>query len=249
MPPATRLKRHISAADGAGPMKVLNAVLNLLFPPKCPFCQRLLMQEEYNSVMCGKCASRFPYIKRGEDTADARFCDGIVAAARYEGQVREAVRRYKFASRMSYAKQFGEILAEKLREHPELEYDFITWVPVSRKRYRSRGYDQAKLLTREVAREMNIALRPTLKKVRNTPPQSSLGNPAQRRANVTGAYKLRKNADVVGKRILIVDDVVTTASTISECAGVLKSGGAAAVYGAAFARAAGKVAARKTADR
>ncbi len=92
----------------------MNAVLNLLFPPKCPFCTRLYMQEEYGAVMCRKCAIDFPYLKQGEDTVKARFCDKVIAAAKYEGAVREAVRRYKFGGRMSYARQFGKILAEKL---------------------------------------------------------------------------------------------------------------------------------------
>ena len=226
-------------------MKILNAVLNLLFPPKCPFCTRLYMQEEYGAVMCRKCAIDFPYLKQGEDTVKARFCDKVIAAAKYEGAVREAVRRYKFGGRMSYARQFGKILAEKLMEYPEVEYDFITWVPVSRRRLHERGYDQAKLLTREVAQKLNMQMRPILKKVRNTPPQSSIGSLPRRRANVIGAYRLRKDANIDGKSILLVDDVVTTASTISECAGLLKSGGAKAVYGAAFAKAARKASVKK----
>ena len=90
-----------------------------------------------------------------------------------------------------------------------------------------------------------MQMRPVLRKVRNTPPQSSIGSLPRRRANVIGAYRLRKDANIDGKSILLVDDVVTTASTISECAGLLKSGGATAVYGAAFAKAARKASVKK----
>ena len=203
------------------------------------------MQDEYESVMCSDCAGKFPYLKLGNDTVKVRHCMQVVAAARYDGVVKDAVRRFKFGACMSYAKQFGRILAEKLTEHPEIRCDLITWVPVSRRRFRKRGYDQAKLLAEEVSKSLRLPAKATLRKVCDVPPQSSLRKPEERRANVAGAYAVKKSSDVKGKKVLLIDDVLTSGSTMSECASELMAYGAAAVYGAAFASA-NRVSVRKS---
>ena len=101
--------------------------------------------------------------------------------------------------------------------------DAVTWTPLSRQRRRERGYDQAQLLAKWVARELELPVLGMLDKVRDIPPQSGIQDDARRRANVLGAYRLRKDARPEGMNLLLVDDVVTSGSTLSECARLLSA--------------------------
>ena len=152
--------------------------------------------------------------------------------------MRESLLRYKFGGATGYAKVYGRLVAETVRTELPGAYDIITWVPLSRKRLRERGYDQARLLAKVTAKALGMPLTPTLYKQRNTQPQSGTGDAAKRRANITGAYRMKKGADVTGKRVLLIDDIVTTGSTLLECARVLGKAGAEQVVCATVARSA-----------
>lgn len=115
--------------------------------------------------------------------------------------------------------------------------DAVTWTPLSRQRRRERGYDQAQLLAKWVARELELPVLGMLDKVRDIPPQSGIQDDARRRANVLGAYCLRKNARPEGMNLLLVDDVVTSGSTLSECARLLSGAGTQTVVCATLAQA------------
>ena len=124
-----------------------------------------------------------------------------------------------------YDQQLKELLAQCAAEHFSGEFDTVTWVPVSPRRLRQRGYDQARLLAEEAARVLEVPALPLLSKTRDTPPQSGLEEAGQRRANVLGVYRAPDAA--AGLRVLLADDVVTTGSTLSECARTLLTAGAA----------------------
>ena len=115
--------------------------------------------------------------------------------------------------------------------------DVITWVPVSRKRRRARGYDQVELLAKAVGPELGIPVEPLLEKFRDNRANSGLKTPAERRANVLGVYKVIEPERLHGKRVLLLDDIVTTGATASECARVLLTAGAEEVIFAAVAAA------------
>ena len=137
----------------------------------------------------------------------------------YEDPLRQSLLRYKFQGRSYYAGAYGAMLghADYLRER--LEFDVITWVPVSRKRRRKRGYDQAELLAKATARELGRCAEPLLEKFRDIPPQSGIQEvPARRKANVLGVYRMRPGAAVQGKRVLLIDDILTTGATLGEAA-------------------------------
>ena len=116
-----------------------------------------------------------------------------------------------------------------LNEYPE-SFDMLTWVPVSRLRKFTRGYDQVELLAQAVGRELGMEPIPTLKKIRNNRPQSGIEGQAKRRANVLGAYRVICPQKVQGKRILLLDDIITTGATAGECARVLLTAGAKEVH-------------------
>ena len=103
---------------------------------------------------------------------------------------------------------------------------FSTGVPVSAKRRRSRGYDQTELLAHAVARELELPCTQTLQKIRHNPAQSSQRDAAARRANVLGAYRAVSPERFAGRSVLLIDDILTTGATLSECSRVLLTAGA-----------------------
>ena len=108
----------------------------------------------------------------------------------------------------------------------------MTWVPVGPRRRRQRGYDQARLLAEAACRLWDVRAEELLRKPVDNSPQSEIKDPAARRANVLGAYRVCCQADLLrGKRVLLVDDILTTGSTLSECARMLKAAGTLRVYG------------------
>ncbi len=213
----------------------LGFVLDLLFPPKCVFCGKVLDTGE--DGLCARCQRELPWLTDGEAELTGEFFSLCAAPLRYQDKVRDSVRRYKFKGRRGYHKLYGRLVAQCVHDHLAGRYDLITWVPLSPQRKKERGYDQAFLLASAAALELGEVAVETLRKERNTDPQSGLTEDAQRRANVLGAYTPVDPELVAGKRVLLIDDVVTTGSTLSECARTLRTMGAADVVCAALARA------------
>lgn len=153
----------------------------------------------------------------------------------YKGIVRKSIQRFKFYNDRSNAVAYGRLLAFMLLEkYPQMP-EMITWVPISSLRRFSRGYDQAELLAKAIGVQLGIPVVSTLKKTRHTRPQSTLADAAQRRANILGAYKTKNPRVIAGKQLLVVDDVITTGATASECAKILLASGAAQVHFVAIA--------------
>lgn len=209
-------------------MNLLESLLNLLFPPKCPFCGRV----QDRPGICPACQKALPWAK--EDQALRVLPGGFVCAAplRYEGLAREGILRFKFRGRTGAAEPLGELIAQCAAEQFPGEFDVVTWVPVSRKRLRQRGYDQAELLARSACRLWGVKPERLLEKAVHNPAQSGLTDAGARRANVRGVYRA---ADAAGKRVLLIDDICTTGATLSECARTLKEAGAESVVCAAAA--------------
>lgn len=210
-------------------MKLIHWLLDLLFPRKCALCRKLLSNEETD--YCRECrikAPQFPVLQKKEHPSGKsklQFLDSVTAVWYYKENVREAVLRLKFHKAAFLAEPLGRSLASKVMQaHPE-GFDLLTWVPVSPKRKRQRGYDQAELLAKTAGKELGIPAVPLLQKRKDNPAQSGMSGEA-RKANVLGVYQIKANTDFSGKRILLIDDVFTTGSTAEECAKVLLEGGA-----------------------
>lgn len=214
-------------------MKFVNWFLSLLFPPKCLLCRRVLKENELD--LCHKCR------RDGPECTNFRkklpFIDSWAAVWYYESNARCSLLRYKFRGARSYAHGYGRLLAMKLAElHPD-GLDILTWVPVSAIRKFWRGYDQVELLAQFVGQELGMEPVRLLRKIRHNPPQSGIIGESQRRANVLGAYRA-ENAEVLqGKRILLLDDIITTGATAGECARVLLTAGAKEIHCGAMATA------------
>lgn len=219
-------------------MKLIDAILDLLFPPRCVFCKGILKSGE--SGICNECQAKLPWITGREAEQKFEFVSLCASPLWYQGDVRESIHRFKFDNRSGYAKVYGRFVAQCVSDHLSDQFDLITWVPISSKRLKKRGYDQAMLLAMASALDLDGVAVETLRKVRNTDAQSGIKDDSARRANVLGAYEVIDAELVAGKRILLIDDVVTTGSTLSECARVLRTYGAKDVVCASLARARGQ---------
>lgn len=203
-------------------MKILQVISAWLFPDKCVLCGKVLEKDETD--LCHRCRihapecpisnSRYPYLKQW------------VALWYYEAEARESLLRFKFGGKRHYADAYGRFLAMRLSREKLTDFDILTWVPVSDKRRRQRGYDQVELIADALATELGLRAQSCLKKMRDNPAQSGITGQAERRANVLGAYRVVDPDSVKGKRILLLDDIITTGSTAGECARVLLTAGA-----------------------
>ena len=214
---------------------LLSHFLDLLFPPKCVFCGRILAAGETD--LCALCQRELPWLAGAEAEQKGEFFSLCASPLRYQGVVRDSLHRYKFKGRQGYHKAYGRLVAQCVHDHLTGRWDLITWVPLSDQRRRERGYDQAFLLASAAALELGEVAVETLRKCRHTGAQSGLSQDAERRANVLGAYEAVDPELVRDKRVLIIDDIITTGSTISECARTLRTMGASEVVCATLARA------------
>lgn len=213
-------------------MRPIYQLEQLLFPPKCVLCGKLLEKEETD--LCHSCRCDTPEFPR--PNLKLPYLAHWSALWYYEGNVRRSILRFKFHGARSYGEVYGKQLAMKLLAD-DIPFDILTWVPISRLRRWRRGYDQVQLITEAAGRELGIMPVSSLTKIRHNRPQSGLGGAARRRANVMGVYRLTDNVQVQGKRILLLDDIITTGATAGECARVLLTAGAKEVSCAAVAAA------------
>lgn len=229
---------------------------DLLFPPQCVLCMNLLDGEKPGSA-CSLCASQLRHlgdticplcgVPFPDSSPGAHLCarcldtppdfDVARATVEYRPPIQEAIIDFKYKKRTYLL----ECLSRLLMENPLLvgfdrSYDTILPVPMHPRKLRKRTYNQSVLLAARLSGKTGIPVdRMNLVKTRATPPQSFLAR-EDRMTNIRGAFSLRKPGRVEGKNILVVDDVMTTGTTLNECARVLKKAGAARVDAATVAR-------------
>lgn len=201
---------------------MIKRIFSLLFPPKCVLCRKLLSKEQTD--LCPNCRANAPEFP--DSKIKVSFLAQWTGIWYYKENVRLSLLRYKFGGRRSYAKAYGKLLAMKLMRLGWDDADLITWVPISRQRRFRRGFDQSQRIANVVAQELELPLIAAAKKVRHTKPQSLMGDAAHRRANILGAYRVTDPQLVKDKRIVLIDDIITTGATASECSRVLLTAGA-----------------------
>ena len=214
-------------------MKLTALLSNWLFPEKCVLCGRILEKNEMD--LCRNCRVEAP--ECGISRTKYPFLDSWTALWHYQDKVRRSILRYKFYGRRNYAAAYARMLGVKLLKEDRTDVDLITWVPISAKRLKKRGFDQGQLLAENLAEELQIPVTPLLKKIRDNPPQSGIVGHAHRKANVLGAYNMIDSQTLKGRRILLLDDILTTGATAGECARVLLTAGAEEVHLAVIAAA------------
>ena len=205
-----------------------NRLLELLYPPKCVFCGALM---EEDAPACPDCLEKLPVTGPARRIWTGQWFSQCVSPFFFEGAVRETVHRFKFRYQESCGTALGLWMVGSVRSVWTEPFDRITWVPVSRQRRWERGFDQGKTLAREVARGLGTRPVGTLKKLRNIQPLSRTeGGAPERRRLVRDIYGLtRAGENLAGKRVLLVDDVITTGATLEEASRTLVRAGAAEV--------------------
>ena len=194
-------------------------------PPFCFLCGDPVAGDVQHDYSCFSCSREPPFFDR------ARSC------VRYEGAAGEALRALKYRRSLWVAPDLsGLLFAGVQAEYYDCPFDLVTAVPLYPPRRRARGFNQSALLGRMLARRLHLPFRENLlRRTRPTVTQTGLTAP-QRAANVCGAFRIGLFARAAGRRILLVDDVMTTGATVNACAGALKKGGAVSVHVITVAR-------------
>jgi competence protein ComFC len=225
-----------SSLVGAGG-RAVEGLVGLFFPPHCALCGARL---DSLRIVCPECEADLPEIsgprcrRCGEALSDPSLdlclrcgtreqpVDHFHSLGPYDGPWGELVRALKFDKETAVGRFLAGRMAEWACLHDIVDaFDLITFVPMSPRDRRKRGFNQAELLARGVARRLRRPVCRTLMKVRSTPAQDRL-TARQRRTNLRDAFRLLRYGR---ERVLLIDDVNTTGSTVEECARVLKSGG------------------------
>ncbi|MBI5250993.1 MAG: ComF family protein [Desulfomonile tiedjei] len=226
-----------------------NALSDLFFPPTCPFCDSpdvdsgaWLCYDCTDSIskieepFCSQCGLPLP-----ENNPDgALFCGQCLIATpayhrarygvKYKGTLREGLKRFKYGGALHATDALSGILIEAYRRHYEHdEFDLILPIPIHRKKLWERGFNQVIVLTEKLSRHVGIPMNRTcLRKSVNTPPQAGLTR-HERLSNLRGSFIVSRPDAIKDKRLLLVDDVATTGSTITEAARTIRKAGAARV--------------------
>ena len=233
----------------------LRSIASLFYPPHCVICAA---DVDFDSYLCDACHDKAPRIRPPfcatcsepfsgaiTDSFSCANCShrdlhfaAAVAIYHSRGIVRRLIHQFKYGRQQHLRHPIAEWLYRTL-DDPRLRdrhFDGIVAVPLHPARQRERGFNQAELLAELLSQRSGIALRNVLQRVRYTTTQTAYDR-HERMENLKDAFCLRKKADVRDSRMLLVDDVLTTGSTLSECARVLKDGGALSVHAATAARA------------
>ena len=202
---------------------LIENALNLIFPPTCGFCGEIT-----DSYLCEYCLN---YLQTKQvnkiNTYEEKFFTTHLWLFEYKDEVREKIIEYKFNNKSYLYRTFAQIiLSDRFVCDYIQEFDILIPVPIHKKRYKTRGYNQSELIAKQIAKKLkNIELRAgIIEKVKNIKPQSTLTKD-QRIENVNEAYRLVKfttNDNIKNKKILLLDDVYTTGSTVNECSKILK---------------------------
>lgn len=193
-------------------MNFLKWLISFIYPNCCPYCKKII---DYKSTECEVCSTKMysTYFKRV--VGNNILC---YAPFEYNSNIRKALGEYKFKGYKDYYKSFAKAMAN-ISITNELRFDIVTSVPLSKVRYKTRGYNQAELIARELANHCGVPYIETLTKVIENKEQHTLSQ-VEREYNVKGVYGLL-DCDIKDKEILLCDDIVTTGYTISECANLL----------------------------
>ena len=223
--------------------KLARSALDLVLPINCAGCGR------EGGIICGQCADGLarlvqPYCRVCADPGVSGLCrwcgqfprgfDSLRSPFRFEGPLRNAIFRLKYKGERASAGFLSNLMGEYLERNP-VSVEALVPAPLHPRRLRSRGYNQSALLAREVGKRLNLPVREDLLvRTSNPRPQVETRSQQERRSNVAGNFLCQ--GDATGMAVLLIDDVATTGSTLSECASAMKSAGATRVHALTLAR-------------
>lgn len=237
--------------------EALRDLADALFPPRCRSC-RIVAAELTNDLFCGACEEKIRYIRNplcpacGTPFADSEGTDHLCgdcltapkpftvarSVAAFEGVLLEAIHAFKYRNKTGMGAGLGRMMTGDSHAGMDMHgYSLIMPVPLHIRRLRERGFNQSLVLAKVLATRHAIPLDfVTLRRERDTPPQTMMGR-KERQANIKGAFGVADKERIRKQRVLLIDDVYTTGSTLAECARVLLNSGAAQVGVLTLARA------------
>ena len=207
--------------------QIWTVTLVSMYPPICGICEKIS-----KDALCPKCnlelkkQAEVNILQKEEieeNIKKEKYFEELMYIFKYEGQVRKLILDYKFNEKSYLYKTFVNFLLknEKIFENIK-KYDKIIPVPISKKRNKERGYNQSMLIVEEIANKTNLELvNNCLIKTKNIIEQSKL-NKEDRQQNIQGVYSLQNERLITNKKILLVDDIYTTGSTVNECCKILQ---------------------------
>ncbi len=203
--------------------KIQENILDIIYPQTCGICGKI-----NKKTICRKCEvtlekqAQFAIINEGLEIENKNFNE-IIYIFRYEGLIRKTIIDYKFNEKSYLYKTFVEFLLKDQKIFENIKkYDTIIPVPISKKRQKERGYNQSLLIANEISKKVNIQVdKNCLIKIKNIIEQSRL-NKEERNINIQNVYKLKNERFLFNKKILLIDDIYTTGSTVNECSKILR---------------------------
>ena len=205
--------------------KILRLLRSSFFPDRCPYCNKTV---ESGKIACDICKMKFP------ETYSTNFAKGGYPCCSpffYKGIFKKAVKRFKFNDLEQNSESLAKVLSDTIKkEYGNIEFDVITCVPMHPKEEKKRGYNQSKLLAKDVSKQLSVPYEDLLEKTKENLEQHKCATTVQRRENVKGVYKAIDNERINGKTILIIDDILTTGYTLGECCKVLAEKTGAKIY-------------------
>ena len=227
--------------------RVLPLVTDIIFPPRCVMCDNVILPGK--KLICDECEGELKYVseprcfKCGKEVTseEDEYCPDCEKRSRsfvrgfpvfnYVPPVSDSLMALKYRGRQEYAVYFGRVISERYgNEFKRLGIDALVSVPIYKKKYVTRGYNQAALIAKEIGKCTGIVFfDKLLLRVEETPPQKELSD-EEREKNMEGAFAIDKTVDKLPKTVLLVDDIYTTGATIEACTRILLKAGVERVY-------------------
>jgi len=232
-------------------------VLDFIYPQRCPVCQTALSsgrelmcqncmfkfreKERLLGPYCPSCKRQLPSLSDGCECEESdQALEAVFSLGVYDEETEALIENFKYRRKRRLGAFLSEVLSERLLNSAEFPTaDFIVAVPLHKRKLRERGFNQSKIIASQLSEKLGIpVLSDSVIRKRNTRTQTGLSR-EERRKNVKDAFKLTGKVDLKGRRLLLVDDVLTTGATVSECARTLKNAGAKKIWGVTLAVAIG----------
>jgi ComF family protein len=237
-------------------LELKDDILDFVYPQPCAICEKHLKREERD--VCKACWNSLvtlpdpfcPYCRSFYEPGDTKcsFCESagrtiqdhkvfmVRSLGRFDDYYKELIHRFKYRKKIPLGKRLAQRLGESVNGDSDfLISDFLIPVPLHKSRYRERGFNQSEILAEEISKITGLSvLKNALKRKKNTKDQTNL-SPRQREENVRGAFVVTQPEMINGKKIILVDDVITTGATLSECARMLKQAGVEKILGMTIA--------------
>ena len=209
--------------------KIIDFAADIIMPTRCPCCGGFIM---WNEKLCEKCLKSLPLC--GSEERPPEGCSAAVSVFAFDGPAKEGIYSLKDGWGRAFAEYAAEIISERLRG---CGAELVTCVPMSRRKKASRGWDQAEVIAKEFAEALGLPCDLSLLRRRYSRTEQHGLSAAGRAEFASGQYSIAPDhADISGKHIILADDVITTGSTVSACASLLLSMGAADVIAASVCR-------------